>query len=192
MRVLLGQFLAPGSGMTEALDGERRLMKALHGTIEGGARQARNTGDQSDASSPQLFRIDGSDQVLLMLIQMREQHVVFLLKFFNGTHTDSIPRRLSSVTIIYLRTLTDGSATSRAPLTRGAAMPSLRPLLVAAALVLTGLAAGCDRKPPRMQNMTLETGRPLDTRPIPINPRNTSKFMQPKPLGPKPPPRTTP
>ena len=91
--------------MTEALDGERRLMKALHGTIEGGARQARNTGDQSDASSPQLFRIDGSDQVLLMLIQMREQHVVFLLKFFNGTHTDSIPRRLSSVTIIYLRTL---------------------------------------------------------------------------------------
>ena len=81
LRVLLGQFLAPGSGMTEALDGERRLMKALHGTIEGGARQARNAGDQSDASSPQLFRIDGSDQVLLMLIQMREQHVVFLLKF---------------------------------------------------------------------------------------------------------------
>ena len=96
--------------MTEALDGERRLMKALHGTIEGGARQARNTGDQSDASSPQLFRIDGSDQVLLMLIQMREQHVVFLLKFSNGTHTDSIPRRLSSVTIIYLRTLGSGRA----------------------------------------------------------------------------------
>ena len=80
-------------------------MKALHGTIEGGARQARNTGDQGDPSSPQLFRIDGSDQVLLMLIQMREQHVVFLLKFFNGTHTDSIPRRLSFVTIIYLRAL---------------------------------------------------------------------------------------
>ena len=42
-------------------------------------------------------------------------------------------------------------------------MLSLRSCLIASALVLTGLTAGCDRKP---QPMTLETGRSQDTRPI--------------------------
>jgi hypothetical protein len=67
-------------------------------------------------------------------------------------------------------------------------MPSLRPCLIAAALVLTGLAAGCKREPVRMKNMMLDTSRPADTRPIPINPLNTNKFMPPEPNGPAPPP----
>jgi hypothetical protein len=68
-------------------------------------------------------------------------------------------------------------------------MPSLRPCLIAAALVLTGLAAGCEREPVRMKNMTLDTSRPADTRPIQINPRNTNKYMPAEPNGPEAPPR---
>jgi hypothetical protein len=67
-------------------------------------------------------------------------------------------------------------------------MLSLRACLIVAAMVLTGLAAGCQRKPQTMRNMTLESGRTQDTRPVPINPRNTNKFMQPEPIGPEPPP----
>ena len=77
--------------MADALHGERRLRKALNSTLDGGARQARTTGHEDNPSSPQLFRIASSDHVLLALIQMREQQVVFLLKVFNGTHTDSLP-----------------------------------------------------------------------------------------------------
>ena len=54
-------------------------MKVLNGTIEGRARESRNTGDEGDPSSPQLFGIDGSDKVLLSLIQVGEQRSVFLL-----------------------------------------------------------------------------------------------------------------
>jgi hypothetical protein len=65
---------------------------------------------------------------------------------------------------------------------------ALRPCLIAAALLLTGLAAGCKREPVRMRNMTLDTSRPAETRPIPINPMNTNKFMPAEPNGPAAPP----
>jgi hypothetical protein len=68
-------------------------------------------------------------------------------------------------------------------------MLSLRPCLIAAALLLTGLAAGCKREPVQMRNITFDTGRTQDTRPIPINPMNTNKFMPPEPNGPAAPPR---
>jgi hypothetical protein len=49
-------------------------------------------------------------------------------------------------------------------------MPSLRSCLIVAALVLSGLAAGCERKPQPMPNMRMETGRNVDTRPIKVRP----------------------
>lgn len=48
-------------------------MKILNGTIDGRARESRHTGDEGNTSSPQLFGIDGSDKVLLSLIQVGEQ-----------------------------------------------------------------------------------------------------------------------
>ena len=81
-------------------------MKALDSTIDGRARESGNTGDEGNTSSPQLFGIDGSDKVLLSLIQVRKQQAVFLLKFFCCAHTDSITRGASFVTIINLRALT--------------------------------------------------------------------------------------
>jgi hypothetical protein len=59
-----------------------------------------------------------------------------------------------------------------------------RPVVV----VLTGLATGCQREPVRMKNMTLDTSRPADTRPMPVNPRHTKKVMPAEPNGPAPPP----
>jgi hypothetical protein len=67
---VLNQPLPSGSRVPDALDGEGCLMKVLEGTIEGRARESRNPGDEGDPSSPQLFGIDGSDQVLLSLIQV--------------------------------------------------------------------------------------------------------------------------
>ena len=80
-------------------------MKILNGTIDGRARESRHTGDECNTSSPQLFGIDGSDKVLLSLIQVGEQRSVFLLKFFLFAHTVSITRGASFVTIIILQAL---------------------------------------------------------------------------------------
>src|SRR4051794_21034966 len=66
-------------------------MKVLKGTIEGRARESRNAGDERNTSSPQLIGIDGSDQVLLSLIQVGEQSGVFLLQSFFLAHTGSLP-----------------------------------------------------------------------------------------------------
>ena len=80
-------------------------MKILNGTRDGRARESRHTGDECNTSSPQLFGIDGSDKVLLSLIQVGEQRSVFLLKFFLFAHTVSITRGASFVTIIILQAL---------------------------------------------------------------------------------------
>ena len=82
-------------------------MKILNGTRDGRARESRHTGDECNTSSPQLFGIDGSDKVLLSLIQVGEQRSVFLLKFFLFAHTVSITRGASFVTIIILQALAE-------------------------------------------------------------------------------------
>ena len=83
-------------------------MKILNGTIDGRARESRHTGDEGNTSSPQLFGIDGSDKVLLSLIQVGEQRSVFLLQFFLFAHTVSITWGASFVTIIVLQALKGG------------------------------------------------------------------------------------
>jgi hypothetical protein len=60
------------------------------------------TGDAGNTPSSQLLCIDGSDKVLLSLIQVRKQQAVFLLKFFCCAHTDSVTQCASFVTIINL------------------------------------------------------------------------------------------
>ena len=90
--VVLDQPLPSGSRVPDALDGQGWLMKVLKSTIEGRAGESRKTGDEGEPSSPQLFGIDGSDQVLLSLIQVGKQRSVFLLQFFFSAHTGSIPR----------------------------------------------------------------------------------------------------
>ncbi len=91
-------------------------MKILNGTRDGRARESRHTGDECNTSSPQLFGIDGSDKVLLSLIQVGEQRSVFLLKFFLFAHTVSITRGASFVTIIILQALTERSGAGHQPL----------------------------------------------------------------------------
>ena len=49
--------------------------------------------------------IDGSDQVLLSLVQVREQQAVFLLEFFVCAHAESIIQHAPFVTPIVLRAL---------------------------------------------------------------------------------------
>src|SRR3954462_14218599 len=80
-------------------------MKVLDGTINSRARESRDTRDEGDASSPQPFGIEGSDEVLLPLIEVGEQRGVFLLQFFFSGHTGSIPRGGPIVTSIILRAL---------------------------------------------------------------------------------------
>jgi len=102
---VLDQRLPSGSGVPYSLNGERRLRKALDRPIDGRTRESGNTGDTGNTSSSQLLCIDGSDKVLLPLIQVRKQLTVFLLEFFCCAHTNSIIRYASCVTIINVRTL---------------------------------------------------------------------------------------
>src|SRR5712691_6602204 len=63
-------------------------MQAPNGTIERGARQASEAGHEGKPSSPQLFRIEGSDKMLLALIKVRKQQSVFRLKFVRFVHSN--------------------------------------------------------------------------------------------------------
>src|SRR5271166_4799328 len=104
--VVLDQSLPSGSGVPYSLNRERWFSKALDSSIDGRTRESGNTGDAGNTSSSQLLCIDGSDKVLLPLIQVRKQQAVFLLEFFCCAHTDSVTHRASFVTIIILRALT--------------------------------------------------------------------------------------
>src|SRR5271165_3363706 len=106
--VVLDQSLPSGSGVPYSLNGERWFSKALGSSIDGRTRESGNTGDAGNTSSSQLLCIDGSDKVLLPLIQVRKQQAVFLLEFFCCAHTDSVTHRASCVTIIILRALRRG------------------------------------------------------------------------------------
>ncbi len=97
-----------------SLNGERRLSKALDSPIDGRTRESGKTGDAGNIPSSQLLCIDGSDKVLLSLIQVWKQQAVFLLKFFCCAHTDSVTQCTSFVTIINLRDLTSTGETVRA------------------------------------------------------------------------------
>jgi hypothetical protein len=68
-------------------------------------------------------------------------------------------------------------------------MRSLRVCLIAAAVVLEGLAAGCQRKPIQMKNMTLES-RPQDPRSLAGSTYLNKKYegMHEPGNGPAPPP----
>src|SRR5271166_4908299 len=107
--VVLDQSLPSGSGVPYSLNGERWFSKALDSSIDGRTRESGNTGDAGNTSSSQLLCIDGSDKVLLPLIQVRKQQAVFLLEFFCCAHTDSVTHRASCVTIIILRALRHAS-----------------------------------------------------------------------------------
>jgi hypothetical protein len=70
---MLDQHLPPGSGVSDSLNGEGMLRKAVDGPIDGRARKPSGTRHEGDTSSPQLLAIEGSDQVLLSLVEVREQ-----------------------------------------------------------------------------------------------------------------------
>src|SRR5208337_1896834 len=111
--VVLDQSLPSSSGVPYSLNGEMWLSKALDSPIDGRTREPGNTGDAGNTSSSQLLCIDGSDKVLLPLIQVRKQQAVFLLEFFCCAHTDSVTHRASFVTSINLRALSPGNGTRR-------------------------------------------------------------------------------
>ena len=105
--VVLDQRLPSSSRVPYSLNGERWLSKAVDSPIDGRTRESAKTGDAGNTPSSQLLCIDGSDKVLLSLIQVRKQQAVFLLKFFCCAHTDSVTQCASFVTIINLRALGD-------------------------------------------------------------------------------------
>src|SRR5208337_3015535 len=108
--VTLNQRLASGSGMPDSPKGEGALRKALDRPIDGRARKTSNTGDDGNTSSSQLLGVERSDQMLLPLIQVREQRVEFMLKLFCCAHASSIAQRALCV-IIVVRALTSSSTT---------------------------------------------------------------------------------
>src|SRR5208337_842480 len=103
--VVLDQRLPSSSRVPYSLNGERWLSKALDSPIDGRTRESAKTGDAGNTPPSQLLCIDGSDKVLLSLIQVRKQQAVFQLKFFCCAHTDSVTQCASFVTIINLRVL---------------------------------------------------------------------------------------
>src|SRR5271157_570738 len=103
--VVLDQRLPSSSRVPYSLNGERWLSKALDSPIDGRTRESGKTGDAGNTPSSQLLCIDGSDKVLLPLIQVRKQQAVFLLEFFSCAHTNSVTQRASFVTIINVRDL---------------------------------------------------------------------------------------
>ena len=105
--VVLDQRLPSSSRVPYSLNGQRWLSKAVDSPIDGRTRESAKTGDAGNTPSSQLLCIDGSDKVLLSLIQVRKQQAVFLLKFFCCAHTDSVTQCASFVTIINLRALID-------------------------------------------------------------------------------------
>src|ERR1035438_5615262 len=83
-----------------------------NGTIRSNTKQQKcnvycfpgpKTRDEGNTSSSQSLAIEGSDQVLLSLIQVRKQQGVLPLKFFGLGHPGSIPIPLPFVTINVLR-----------------------------------------------------------------------------------------
>ena len=106
---MLDQRLPSSSRVPYSLNGERWLSKALDSPIDGRTRESGKTGDAGNTPSSQLLCIDGSDKVLLSLIQVRKQQAVFLLEFFCCAHTDSVTQWASFVTIINLRALIEGN-----------------------------------------------------------------------------------
>ncbi len=107
---MMDQRLSSGPRMPDSLNGEGALRKALDGPIDGRARKTSNTGDDGNTSSSQSLAIEGCNQVLLSLIEVRKQQGVLPLKFFGFAHSRIIPSPPSFVTLNFLRALTGNSA----------------------------------------------------------------------------------
>src|SRR5271157_4991514 len=118
---MMDQRLSSGPRMPDSLNGEGALRKALDGPIDGRARKTSNTGDDGNTSSSQSLAIEGCNQVLLSLIEVRKQQGVLPLKFFGFAHSRIIPSPPSFVTLTFLRALTLTTSISTAA-------PSSRPL----------------------------------------------------------------
>src|SRR5208337_4048586 len=97
--VMMDQRLSSGPRMPDSLNGEGALRKALDGPIDGRARKTSNTGDDGNTSSSQSLAIEGCNQVLLSLIEVRKQQGVLPLKFFGFAHSRIIPSPSSFVTL---------------------------------------------------------------------------------------------
>src|SRR5271163_219305 len=103
---MMDQPLPSGSRMPNSLNGEGVLGKALDGPIDGRARKTGYTGYDRNTTSSQSLGIEGSDQVLLSLVEMRKQQRILALEFFGFAHPEIIPSPLPFVTLNFLRTLT--------------------------------------------------------------------------------------
>ena len=109
---MMDQRLSSGPRMPDSLNGEGALRKALDGPIDGRARKTSNTGDDGNTSSSQSLAIEGCNQVLLSLIEVRKQQGVLPLKFFGFAHSRIIPSPPSFVTLNFLRALTSSRTTT--------------------------------------------------------------------------------
>src|SRR5208283_2516220 len=107
---MMDQRLSSGPRMPDSLNGEGALRKALDGPIDGRARKTSNTGDDGNTSSSQSLAIEGCNQVLLSLIEVRKQQGVLPLKFFGFAHSRIIPSPPWFVTINFLRALSKRKA----------------------------------------------------------------------------------
>jgi hypothetical protein len=67
-------------------------------------------------------------------------------------------------------------------------MLPFRRLLLVVCLLLTGLALGCSSRGQPVKNGALAPAASQAARPVPINPWNSKKVLQPEPEGLPPPP----
>ena len=116
---MMDQRLSSGPRMPDSLNGEGALRKALDGPIDGRARKTSNTGDDGNTSSSQSLAIEGCNQVLLSLIEVRKQQGVLPLKFFGFAHSRIIPSPPWFVTINFLRALTVDNGSKPDPFEMG-------------------------------------------------------------------------
>jgi hypothetical protein len=64
----------------------------------------------------------------------------------------------------------------------------LRRFLLAVCLLLTGMGLGCSSRGQPMKNGARAPGGSGGAKPIPVNPFNSKKVLQPEPEGPPAPP----
>ena len=70
---MFDQLFSSAPWLPNSLNGNGGLVKSLDGTIERRAGESAGTSHEGNPASPEVFRIESSNQVLLSLVQMRKQ-----------------------------------------------------------------------------------------------------------------------
>src|SRR5262249_60200294 len=98
---VLDQRLGTRSGTADSSQRQGRLVQIVEGFIQRRASKAGGPSNEGDPSSPQPFGISGSDEMLLSLIQMGEQHGILLFEIVLCIHAPRLPNDNDCVNAIF-------------------------------------------------------------------------------------------